>query len=95
MKKTILVLVVCIISAQLMAQNTKTGIKPPTAPPIELKEVPLPPPPPTIEQVSFTPPKIVKNKPAAPPKPPAPPRAPNAPKEEVKIVPPVIVKDTE
>ena len=96
MKKTMLVLVVCIISTQLMAQNTKNEVVPiPPVPPsaIVSNEVPTPPPP--TDEILFTPPKIVKHKPATPPKPSHPPKAQKPAKEEVKFTPPVIVKDKE
>ena len=66
-----LLLTVCTISAQIIAQKTKTAnaIPPPPPPPVVMNDVPPPPPPqpPPLppsppnrpEQVKFTPPSIV------------------------------------
>jgi outer membrane biosynthesis protein TonB len=84
MKKIMTMLFVCFISTQLMAQTNKhkTVPPPPPVPPIAVEATP-PPPPPPAEVVSFTPPKIVKNKPVPPPKPPKPPRPLKPSKKEI------------
>ena len=97
MKKITMLLFAGMISTQLFAQNTKTLAVPPPPPPapVVIDAVLPPPPPPPAPVVEFTPPKIIKNKPARPPQAPKPPKAPKAPAKEAKFTPPVIVKDKE
>jgi hypothetical protein len=79
MKKVITTLTVCIITAQLFAQNTKKlAPPPPPPPPLEISQVPVPPP-----------------APPRPPKPPKTPEAPKVKKEKVIFTAPKIVKDKE
>jgi len=69
MKKVLLLLTVCAVSAQLSAQTAKAGKTPPPPPPPPpaLAELPPPPPPPPPppeapkEEVKFTPPVIVND----------------------------------
>lgn len=67
MKKILLLLTVCSISAHLSAQTTKVNKTPPPPPPPALAELPPPPPPPPTppeapqEEMKFTPPVIVND----------------------------------
>jgi len=75
MKKLLLLLFVCIISANLMAQKNKTGKAPapssltstndlgtpPPPPPPPAPPVPPPAPPEQVEQVTFTPPVLIND----------------------------------
>jgi len=81
-KKIIIGVAICMMSSSLFAQ-TGTKPVPPPPPPVQKLKTPPPPPPPPPEIVKFTPPKIVKNKPAHPPKPPRPPRPPKPVVKEV------------
>ena len=71
MKKVLLLLFVCAVSADLIAQNNKTGVKPaPQATSVEPPPPPQPPPPPPpppapparSSKVKFAPPLIVNDK---------------------------------
>lgn len=63
MKKTLLLLLVCTVSTQLIAQKTNSPKAETKAQPaVAENDLVPPPPPPAIEKVKFTPPAIVNDK---------------------------------